>query len=185
MLLIWSSTYSGQTLKVLSDWIETDESSNLYQQLIRNLWLQQNPEQFSLTLAAFLCRERLLPDPVEATTQQFKGNYLAEFDAILNGRDVTNSRIVFGKMIMSLLRVLCAFNSSEETVQLLAEVLDKESLPDPLDGLIDQYCAKKFLGHDHKGAFEEVKKGLLISVEAILKTDKNVDSEWMVIPKSP
>ena len=37
VLLIWSSTYHGQTLEVLSDWIKSEESLNLYQRLIRDL----------------------------------------------------------------------------------------------------------------------------------------------------
>jgi hypothetical protein len=30
VLLTWSSTYHGQTLEVLSDWIKSKESLNLY-----------------------------------------------------------------------------------------------------------------------------------------------------------
>ncbi len=61
LLLSWNSTYHGQALEVLSDWVKSDESLHLYQQLIEDLWLQQTPEDFALTLAALLCRERLLP----------------------------------------------------------------------------------------------------------------------------
>ena len=37
LLLTWSSTYHGHTLEVLSDWIKSDESLNLYQRLIEDL----------------------------------------------------------------------------------------------------------------------------------------------------
>lgn len=63
-----------------------------------------------------------------------------------------NRRTVFEQTILSLLRVPCTFNTSEETVRLLAEVLDNEaSLLEPLDGMADQYCARKVYGHNHNG----------------------------------
>ena len=81
---------------------------------------------------------------------------------------------------------LYAVNTSEESVRLLVEVLDKEaSLLEPLDGVADQYCARKLDGHNHNRAFEEARKGFLKCVEAMLKRDRNADAEWMVIPRSP
>lgn len=81
-------------------------------------------------------------------------------------------------MTLSLLRVLCTLNTSEETVRLLAEVLDKEaSLQEPLDEIADQYCARKVDRHNHNKAFEEVREGLLKCVEAMLKRDRNADVE--------
>ncbi len=186
VLLTWSSTYHGQTLEVLSDWIKSEESLNLYQRLIEDLWLEQTPEAFALTLAALLCRERLLPYTVDDTVQPIWGSYLADFDAILNGQDISNRRAVFEQMTLSLLRVLCTLNTSEETVRLLAEVLDKEaSLQEPLDGIADQYCARKVDRHNHNKAFEEAREGLLKCVEAMLKRDRNADAEWTVIPRLP
>ncbi len=184
VLLTWSSTYHGQTLEVLSDWIKSEESLNLYQRLIEGLWLEQTPEAFALTLAALLCRERLLPYTVDDTVQPIGGSYLADFDAILNGQDISNRRTVFEQMTLSLLRVLYTLNTSEETIRLLAEVLDKEaSLLEPLDGIADQYCARKVHRHNHNKAFEEAREGLLKCVEAMLKRDRNADAEWTVIPR--
>ncbi len=161
LLLTWSSTYHGQTLEVLRDWIKSEESLNLYQRLIETLWLEQTPEAFALTLAALLCRERLLPYTVDDTVQPIGGSYLADFDAILNSQDINNRRAIFEQMALSLLRVLCTLNTSEETVRLLAEVLDKEaSLLEPLDGIADQYCTRKFHRHNHNKAFEEAREGL-------------------------
>ncbi|KAI4260734.1 MAG: hypothetical protein LQ352_000126 [Teloschistes flavicans] len=186
LLLTWSSRYHGQTLEVLSDWIKSEESLNLYQRMIEDLWLQQTPEEFALTLAALLCRERLLPYNVDDTTQPIGGSYLADLDAILNRQEISNRRTVFEQMILSLVRVLYTLNNSEETVRLLVKVLDKEaSLLEPLDGVADQYCARKLDGHNHNKAFEEAREGFLKCVEAMLRRDRNADAEWMVIPRLP
>lgn len=184
LLLTWSSKYQGQTLDVLSDWINSGESLNLYQRLVDDLWLQQTPEEFALTLAALLCRERLLPYTVDDTAKPVGGSYLADLEAILNGHDISNRRTVFEQMIWSLMRVLYILDTSEETVRLLVEVLDKEaSLLEPPDGVADQYCTKKIEGHNHNRAYEGAREGLLKCVEAMLNGDRNADSEWMVIPR--
>lgn len=126
VLLTWSSTYHGQTLEVLSNWIKSEKSLNLYQRLIEDLWLQQTPEEFALTLAALLCRERLFLYTVDDTAQPIGDCYLADFDAILNGQDVSNRRTIFEQMILSLVRVLYTLNINQETVRLLVNILDKE-----------------------------------------------------------
>jgi hypothetical protein len=78
--------------------------------------------------------------------------------------------------------VLHTLNTSEQTVQLLVEVLNKEaSLLEPLDGLADQYCSRKIHQYNHNKAFEEAIEGLSKYVEATLKRDKNTDAEWTVI----
>ena len=64
-------------------------------------------------------------------------------------------------MLMSLVRVLYTLNTSEETIRLLVEVLDKEaSLLESLDGVADQYCAGKLHGYNHNRAFEQAREGL-------------------------
>jgi hypothetical protein len=123
---------------------------------------------------------------VDGTAQPIGGGYLADLDAILNGQDISNRRTVFEQMILSLVRVLDTLNTSEETVRLLAQVLDREaSVLEPLDGVADQYCAKKLRGHNHNRAFEEASEGLLKCVEAMLKRDRNADAEWVVMPRFP
>ncbi|KAL9073604.1 MAG: hypothetical protein Q9161_002846 [Pseudevernia consocians] len=140
--------------------------------------------EFALTPAALWCRERLLPYTTDDSAQPIGGSYSADFDAILNGQDISNRRMVFELIILSLVRVLLTLDTSEETVRLLAEVFDKEaSLLRPLDGVSDQYCARKIRGHDHNSAFEEVREGLFSSVEATLKRDRNAGADWMVIPR--
>ena len=186
VLLTRSSTYHGQTLEVLSNWIKSEESFNLHQRLIEDLWLQQTRDEFALTLTALLCRERLLPYAVGDTAQPIGGCYLVDFDAILNGQDTRNRRTVFEQMILSLVRVLYTLNTNEETVRLLVEVLDKEaSLLGDLDGVSDQYCARKVRGHDHNRAFEEVKEELFNSVGAMLEQDRTAVADWTVIPRLP
>ena len=158
----------------------------LYQRLIKDLWLEQTPEAFALTLGVMLCRERLLLYTEDDTVQPVGGSYLADFNSILNGQDISNKRAVFEQITLSLLRVLCTLNISEETARLLAEVLDKEvSLLESLDGIADQYCARKVDRHNHNKAFEGAREGLLKCVEAMLKRDKNAGAEWTVIPRLP
>lgn len=183
LLLTWISTYHGQTLEVLRDWIRSEESLHLYRRLIEELRLRQTLEEFALIIAALLCRERLFPCSINDTIQPVGGCYLADFDAILNGQDISNRRTVFEQMILSLLRVPYTLeDDSENILQLLAYVLDKgATFLAPLDGVSDQYCAKKIRGYTHYQAFEEVKDELLKSIEAMLKRETNADAEWMMI----
>ncbi len=81
-------------------------------------------------------------------------------------------------MTLSLLRVLCTLNTSEEIVRLLTKILDKEALlQESLDGIVDQYCARKVDRHNHNKAFEEAREDLLKCVKAMLKRDKNANVE--------
>ena len=77
---------------------------------------------------------------MDDTAQPIWGSYLADFDAILSGQDISNSRTAFEQVIFALICVLYNLNTSEETTQFLTEVLDKAaSLLAPLDGVTDQY----------------------------------------------
>ena len=144
MLLTWSSTYHGQTLEVLSDWVKSEESLDLYQRLIKDLSLQQTTEDFALALAALLCRERLLRCNRTDNKRINEAGFLMDFDAIMDGQDISNRWTVFEQMTMSLMRVLSASQGSENIFQFLAEVLDKEApLLKSLDGVADQYCVRK------------------------------------------
>lgn len=188
LFLTWNSTYQGQTLRVLSEWMRSEESVRLCQQLIEDLWAQKTIEELGLTLAALLCRERLLPYTKSDSAYPIWGSYLADLDAILNDQDINKRRTVFEQMISSLLRVLYTLkDDNEDTIQLLADVLDKEaSLLEPLDGVADQYWSRRIPGlFNHKKAYEEAREGLLRSMEAMLKRDWNADGEWVVNPRSP
>jgi hypothetical protein len=110
---------------------------------------------------------------------------LADLDVLLDGQDISNRRTVFEQMILSFLRVLYTLEEdSKDLLRFLMDVLDKEaSLLEPLVGVADQYCARKIRGYNHNRAFEEAREGLLKSVEAMLKWDRNADAEWTVIPR--
>ena len=60
LLLTWSFMPRSQILEALRYWVGSEEGLRLYQKLIDDLWLQQTPEEFLLTLAVLLSRERLL-----------------------------------------------------------------------------------------------------------------------------
>ncbi len=109
-------------------------------------------------------------------TQSIGGSYVANFDAILNGEDIKNRRTIFEQIILLLLRVLYILYTSEEIVRLLAKILNKDaSLLESLDGVANQYCAKKLLEQDHNKAFENTKEELLKCVKTMLKRDKNAN----------
>lgn len=183
LILVWSPTYHGQTLEVLSDWIKTQESMKLYQRLIGDLRLQQTPESFALTLAALLCRERLLPYNMDDMVHAVRGSYLADFDAILKDQDTSNRRAVFDQMILSLVRVLNTLDhldTSTEIVRLLTQVLDGEATT--LGPMEDQYCDKKFRGHDHDRASVEAIDALFKCMKPMVKSGWNADADWTFIP---
>ena len=106
----------SQTLEVLRPWVGSEESLQVYQQLIDDLWIQQTPEEFALTLAALLGRERLLLHTKDDTVQPVGCGHLTRFDAILNGQDISNKRTAFERIIMSLLRVLPALEDDSNDV---------------------------------------------------------------------
>ena len=179
LLLTWSSTYHGQILEVLSDWITSKESSDLYQKLIENLSLHQTIEDFALSLAALLCRERLLPYN-KNDERMFEASFLVEFDAIMNDQNISNRRTVFEQMIMSLMRVLKT-KGRVDMYQFLEEILEKEPfLLQSLDDVADQYCLKRLHGHQHNKAFEVAREELLISVEAMLKSERKTGDCWIM-----
>ena len=184
LLLSWSFTYHDQILEVLSDWAKSKESLKLYQRLIEDLWLQQTSEEFTLILAALLCRERLLSYAMNNIAQSIEDSYLTDFDAILNAQDFSNRRVVFEQMLLSLLRVLCTLEDSENLLEFLAKILDKESsLLTSLDDISNQYCVRKIHEHTHNKAFEKVREGLLKFVMTMLKRDMNADVEWTIISR--
>ncbi len=160
LLLIWSFVPHSQTLEVLRHWIESEESLHLYQQLIDDLRSQQTPEEFVLTLAALLSRERLLLHAEDDTDQPMEDEYLIRFDAIVNGEDVSNKWMIFERIILSLLRVLHALRDEKyDLIELLANVLGKRAtLLKPLDDVDDRYCENKIDELDHSKAFQEVRR---------------------------
>ncbi len=203
LVLTWSSTLHTNSLEVLSCWTRSEESLYLYQRLISKLRLSQAPEEFALTLAALLGRERLLPYTISDSARPIRGSYLADLDAILDGQDIKSKREVFEQMCISLLRMLyMSVNTNEDILRLLAEaIVEDPPLRKSLDGR-DQYCAGKLRGHNHGEAFEKAREELskskgakMESMEANMKnmeanmknmeammTSMGPDAEWTVIP---
>lgn len=182
VLLTWSFMYYDQTLEVLSNWINSEESLNLYQQLIEDLWLQQTHEQFELTLIALLCCEQLLTYSTDETAQLIENSYLTDFNAILNSQDIKNRQTVFEQMILSFVHVLYTHKNSQNMLVLLVKVLDiKPSLLKLLDGVSDQYCVRKVCEHNYNRAFKKVREELFTSVKTMLKKNQNADADWIMI----
>ena len=172
LFLSLSHKYHGQTLEVLSNWVQSKENLDLCQTLVSGLRLPQSPEDFMLTLVALLCRERLLPYTMNDIKQPVGSSYLTDWNTILNGQDINNRRTVFEQMVSSFVRVLDA-NDGKNLIQLPMEVLDQRtSLSTPLNGVLDEYCARKICGITHDKAFREAAK---------LESDITTDTELVII----
>ena len=172
LFLSLSHKYHGQTLKVLSNWVQSKENSDLCQTLVSGLRLPQSPEDFMLTLVTLLCHERLLSYTMNDITQPVGSSYLTDLNTILNGQDISNRRTVFEQMVSSFVRVLDT-NDGKDLIQLPMEVLDQRtSLSTPLNGVLDEYCARKICGITHDQAFREA---------AMLESDITTDTELVII----
>jgi hypothetical protein len=128
--------------------------------LIRDLQTPQTAEQAALTLAALLCYQRLLPYSSDDATNSIRGDYLADFDALINGEPLTNKRMAFEQMMFSFLRAINAFKIDYQVIrQLLATVLDKDSPAlEPSYRLLDQYWICKMKNRlSHKDALVALK----------------------------
>ncbi len=185
LLLTWSSIAHGHPLQVLSEWANSVDGSKLYQQLLENLRSSQSVEQLALILAALVCHQRLLPYTSNDTAQPVKGGYLADLNFLLNGQDLSNTRMIFEKMGFSYLRVLDTFEDMyEDMVQLLAVSVHKEaSLLERLDGLSDRYWAKRATDRlDHRTAYDE--EGGFTLIEKLPASDIDSCEEWCWITRS-
>ena len=145
-----------------------------------------------MTLAALLCRERLLPYTSDDTTQPIYCCYLADFDVLLSGESLSNRRTVFERIGYSFLRVLATLGDKyEDMIQLLAVALDKDAPSlESFDGLTDQYGAPRIKNRDsHLRAYNEVmnlrlmKKMLELGMDdgsPPRSTDNISEDYWMV-----
>lgn len=137
-----------------------------------------------LSLAALLCCEWLLSYNKTDTAHSIWDSYMTDFNAILNDQALSNRSTVFEQTVSSLLCVLNIFeNESENTIQLLDAVLNKEvSVLRLLNECLDQYWAKRIQYQlNHSRAFNEVRDELLKSMKTMLKKNMNADAEWIVI----
>jgi hypothetical protein len=179
LLLTWSKIVSGRPLKVLSDWARSEDGWNLYKQLARDFRIPQSVEQLALTMAALMSYRRLYPDSSDHSDQPIKASYLADLDALLNGRSLGNSGVVGERMIFSLVRVLCYFvDQFADLVTFLVTVLDRDPpLLHVFDGFSDQYLLRRINGQPHETAIGELSHSEMPE----LGTDD--DPDWVTVTR--
>jgi hypothetical protein len=127
VVLIWSSITSDVS-RNFSEWTASDDGLNLRRRLLKDAQESQTTEQLALTLAAWLCLQRLLPYSAD-TTQSANGCFLADFDALLTGKRLSNECTVLEHMIFSFSQCLGTLGGNyQDTRQLLNAVLDTDTL---------------------------------------------------------
>ena len=180
MFLIWSSIANGVP-RILPEWAVLDDGRTLRQELVEAVADSQTTEQLALTLAALLCYQQLLPDSSNYTTQPIQGFFLADFDALLNGKPLGNERPVFERIVFSLLRILGTLKEDHQDLyQLLATVLDIEApVLDFCDGFSDQYLFCRIEESlSHQDAFERTRHQVFMERAVGLAT---VDEDWVIL----
>lgn len=176
VLLTWSSNLQGHLLRVLSEWANSDDGVTLYQRLVEDLQNSQKTEQLALILAALLSHERLVYTAEDAV-RPINGCYLADLDALLSGKSLSNRRTVLERMCLSMLRVLGTLgNEYEETINFLAITLHIQTpLLDPFDGFTDQYLLSRIRTLPHKGAYK------VVTDLRMPELDKKDGMEWVIL----
>ncbi|KAH8595124.1 hypothetical protein B0O99DRAFT_686979 [Bisporella sp. PMI_857] len=140
LVLLARSSLEPMANQVLAEWAVANDGLSAYQRIARDLQDSQTLEQLGLTLAALLNRQRLLPHTPNNNNQPTKGSFQVDFDLLLNGQHVGNERVMFERMIFSVLRVFYTGRSDEKPCQFLTMILDTTSpAPDPFDDFLDQY----------------------------------------------
>jgi hypothetical protein len=150
LVLIWSSIASDVS-RNFSEWAASDDGLNLRRRLLKDVQKSQTTEQLALTLAAWLCLQRLLPCSSDIT-QPIKGCFLADLGALLTGERLSNECTVLERMIFSFSQALDTFGGEyQDTRQLINAVLDTDTLPlEHPDRISVQYWiyrTKKRLAH--------------------------------------
>ncbi len=140
-------------LSVINGWANSDDAFKLSQRLIRDFQQPQSAEQLALTLNALLHYNRLLPHKLTDSNKSINGCYLADLDAILHGKVLSNQRAVFERIEVSFLR---AFKGYSNVVGLLAITLhSKPPLLLQHNGCVDQYAAGRMNARlSHASAFK-------------------------------
>lgn len=182
VLLTWSSIVQGHLPRVLSEWASSVDGVMLYQRLVKDLQNSQGTEQLALILAALLCHERLLLYTSYDTVRPINGCYLADLDALLSGKSLSNRRTVLERMCFSILRVLGTLGDEyEDMIIFLAITLDIQApLLEPFDGLTDQYLLSRICNElNHKSAYKGVAD--LRSMRAMPELDKDDGIEWVMV----
>jgi hypothetical protein len=193
VLLCWNSIRPTAN-RVLVEWAASDDCLSVYEQIVKDIQGSETVEQLVLSLAAFLCYQRLLPVTRNDTNQPIKGSYQADFDAILDGERLGNEPIVLQYMGFSILRIYYTVKDNERMRPFLAAVLCIEPpVQDPFYEFSDEYWIYRMKdGRAHKDAFKmagfecltEKIVGLAISGEGMATAGEEEigDKEEMVLP---
>lgn len=127
VVLTWSSITSD-VCRNFGGWAASDDGLNLRRRLLKDVQESQATEQLALSLAAWLCLQRLPPYSPD-TTQSIKGCFLADFDALLTGERLSNECTVLEHMIFSFSQGLSALGGDyQNTCQFLNTVLEIDTL---------------------------------------------------------
>ncbi|KAH7374078.1 hypothetical protein BKA64DRAFT_256845 [Cadophora sp. MPI-SDFR-AT-0126] len=180
VLLCWNSITPSAS-QVLNKWAASIDSWTLYQRLIKDIQDSQSKEQLILTLGALLCYRRLSP-PDPNANQPINSSYLADFDAILNFKYLSNTQTVFEHMVLSVLRIFSTVQDSEKMCQFLASVFHIQPLVlDPSHEISDLYWTRRV--RDGLGHSDVLKMAELDNLMATLDLEKEptTDEDWVLV----
>lgn len=160
LFLTWAVQLPKTELKVVKNWANSIRSQNFHLQLATSSKKRQSMEQLTLVTAAIISFLMLMPESKSASLNKirspFHDSYLRDFEAILNGHDLPNAKIVGQRMIHSLARVLSTTKDTNLT-ELIAGVLETSPpLLHALDGQSDQYFYYRFQRLPHETAMAAV-----------------------------
>ncbi|KAH7364910.1 hypothetical protein BKA65DRAFT_146287 [Rhexocercosporidium sp. MPI-PUGE-AT-0058] len=195
VLLCWNSITPSAS-QVLIKWAASIDSWTLYQRLIKDIQDSQSKEQLILTLGALLCYRRLSP-PNPNANQPINRSYLADFDAILNFKYLSNTQTVFEHMVLSVLRIFWTVNDTEKMRQFLASVFHIEPLAlDPAHEISDLYWTRRVrdgLGHSDVLKIDGLdnlmggRRGEEAMLEEMATLDHEkeptMDGDWVLVPQ--
>ena len=169
----------GLPLQALSEWVRSSDGVALYQRMVEDVQISQEPEQLALTLSALLCWGRLFLCNRNDIVGPTNGSYLDDLDAILNGQSLSNRWIVFERISFSFLRVLDTLGGEYKDISrfMAVALLKKAPLLDPFDGFSDQYLVRRIQSRfNHKIAFE-----LTEPLHLMLQSSVDNGTEWVLV----
>lgn len=174
LLLTWSPRAAGQSREIPSEWARSDDASELYRSLIKDLLYPQPMEQLALTLSALLAHRRLASYKPTDTVYPLNICYLADLHAIISGNSLSNDRMVLEKMGFSFLRVLDTLKKYKRVAGLLAVDPREIYLLKGFDGFMDQYLARRVTGQESHGrAMRAV--GVLTIMEKLSRFEMDIE----------
>lgn len=118
--------------------------------------------------------------------QSFKGSFLSEFNALMNGMSLDNERAVLEQMTSSFIQALEANGSCyDDTRQYLVAALDTgDSVPETSDQRLVQYSIHRTREDlNHNGSFESLSCSILL-VRAIHNVEDGMILTSLTPPQS-